>query len=636
MTNATSGPSTVASGISELDEQARSARAAYGADALIMCDRVVRIYSGEGLEVQALQGLDLLVAEGEMTAVVGASGSGKSTLMNILAGLDTPTAGTVRVAGYDLGALSQRERLEYRRTIVGFIWQQATRNVLPYLTSLQNVMLPMRLAGVARPERGRRAAELLETLGVADCARRTPSQLSGGEQQRVAIATALANRPRVLLADEPTGELDTESAANVFAALQTANTELGATILLVSHDPAMAARVRRVVAIRDGRTATEVLRHDMTDESGNAATRAIEYAVMDRAGRVQLPREMTRPLGMRSRVLLKGMADHIGVWADQPPVTSSEDKAPGQEEATSPSEAGGETAASETAASETAASETAASETAAGEAAAGETAASQSGAVSQSAEPNTDAQRVAALVRDRTTGPAPSAGPGEVLVAADALTRTFGSGELAVHALRGLSLTVRAGQFVTLYGRSGSGKTTLLNILGGLDLPTSGTVSAAGRDLTAADDRERTAFRRDEVAFIFQSFGLIPMLSAAENVGIPLRIKETPRTQREERVRMMLNVVGLSEHALHRPAELSGGQQQRVAIARALAGRPRLLLADEPTGQLDHETGQQIIRLLRTVVRAEGLTAIVATHDPALADLADLSVQIEDGRIAES
>jgi ABC-type lipoprotein export system ATPase subunit len=621
MTNATSGPSTVASGISELDEQARSARAAYGADALIMCDRVVRIYSGEGLEVQALQGLDLLVAEGEMTAVVGASGSGKSTLMNILAGLDTPTAGTVRVAGYDLGALSQRERLEYRRTIVGFIWQQATRNVLPYLTSLQNVMLPMRLAGVARPERGRRAAELLETLGVADCARRTPSQLSGGEQQRVAIATALANRPRVLLADEPTGELDTESAANVFAALQTANTELGATILLVSHDPAMAARVRRVVAIRDGRTATEVLRHDMTDESGNAATRAIEYAVMDRAGRVQLPREMTRPLGMRSRVLLKGMADHIGVWADQPPVTSSEDKAPGQEEATSPSEAGGETAAGETAAGETAA---------------GEAAASQSGAVSQLAEPNTDAQRVAALVRDRTTGPAPSAGPGEVLVAADALTRTFGSGELAVHALRGLSLTVRAGQFVTLYGRSGSGKTTLLNILGGLDLPTSGTVSAAGRDLTAADDRERTAFRRDEVAFIFQSFGLIPMLSAAENVGIPLRIKETPRTQREERVRMMLNVVGLSEHALHRPAELSGGQQQRVAIARALAGRPRLLLADEPTGQLDHETGQQIIRLLRTVVRAEGLTAIVATHDPALADLADLSVQIEDGRIAQS
>jgi len=197
------------------------------------------------------------------------------------------------------------------------------------------------------------------------------------------------------------------------------------------------------------------------------------------------------------------------------------------------------------------------------------------------------------------------------------------------------TLTVREGQFVALYGRSGSGKTTLLNILGGLDLPTSGTVRAAGRDLTTADDQERTAFRRDEVAFVFQSFGLIPMLSAAENVGIPLRIKGAAPAAREERVRMMLNVVGLSQHAMHRPAELSGGQQQRVAIARALAGRPKLLLADEPTGQLDHESGQRIIRLLRTVVRAEGLTAIVATHDPALADLADLAIRIEDGRLLD-
>src|SRR5215469_11428632 len=310
-------PGVPASGIGELDAEAQQARTVYGADALIVCDRVVRIYSGDGLEVQALQGLDLLVEEGELTAVVGASGSGKSTLMNILSGLDAPTAGSVRVAGHDIGALSPRDRLGYRRTVIGFIWQQAARNLLPYLTCRQNVITPMRLARAARGERRRRADELLAAFGVTHCAERTPGELSGGEQQRVAIATALANRPRVLLADEPTGELDTAAAASVFDALQTANAELGVTILLVSHDPAVAERVRRTVAIRDGRTSTELLRHDTTDEAGNAASHAVEYAVMDRAGRVQLPREMTRPLGMRQRVRLESMPDHIGVWPDQ-------------------------------------------------------------------------------------------------------------------------------------------------------------------------------------------------------------------------------------------------------------------------------------------------------------------------------
>jgi len=311
-------PTGPASGIGELDAEARQARIAYGADALIVCDRVVRIYSGDGLEVQALQGLDLLVEEGELTAVVGASGSGKSTLMSILAGLDTPTAGSVRVAGYDLGALSPRDRLGYRRAVVGFIWQQAARNLLPYLTCRQNVLVPMRLARTARAERGQRADQLLAAFGVTHCADRTPGELSGGEQQRIALATALANQPRVLLADEPTGELDTAAAASVFDALLTANAELGVTILLVSHDPAVAERVRRTVAIRDGRTSTELLRHDTTDEAGNAATHAVEYAVMDRAGRVQLPREMTRPLGMRERVRLESTPDHIGVWPDRP------------------------------------------------------------------------------------------------------------------------------------------------------------------------------------------------------------------------------------------------------------------------------------------------------------------------------
>jgi ABC-type lipoprotein export system ATPase subunit len=307
---------TAAGSIMELGAEAASRRSAYGEGALIMCDRVVRIYTGEGIEVQALQGLDLLIEQGELTAMVGASGSGKSTLINILAGLDAPTAGTVRVAGHDLGAMSATERLNYRRTEVGFVWQQTSRNLLPYLTGRQNVTLPMRFSRTGRKSQAKRADELLGALGVARCADRTPERMSGGEQQRTAIATALANGPSVMLADEPTGELDSATARDVFAALQTANTELGATILVVTHDPAVSAQVRRTVKIRDGRTSSETLRHVQADEHGEATHHAVEYAVLDRAGRVQLPRDMIEPLGMRDRVRLEAEDDHIGIWPD--------------------------------------------------------------------------------------------------------------------------------------------------------------------------------------------------------------------------------------------------------------------------------------------------------------------------------
>jgi ABC-type lipoprotein export system ATPase subunit len=213
--------------------------------------------------------------------------------------------------------MSARERLAYRRATVGFIWQQTSRNLLPYLTAQQNVTLPMQLAGTSRRPRNARAADLLGILGIAGCADRRPDKMSGGEQQRAAIATALANEPEVLLADEPTGELDSATARDVFAALQTANTELGATVLIVTHDPAVSTQVRRTIAIRNGRTSSETLRLATTDEHGNAAHHAVEYAVLDRAGRIQLPADMIEPLGMRDRVLLRAEPDHIGVWPDQ-------------------------------------------------------------------------------------------------------------------------------------------------------------------------------------------------------------------------------------------------------------------------------------------------------------------------------
>ncbi|OKK17737.1 ABC transporter [Streptomyces sp. CB00455] len=292
-----------------------------GADTAIVCDRLVRIFSTDGVEVQALQGLELTVVRGDLVALVGASGSGKSTLLNILAGLDVPTAGSATVGGYDLLEMSAKDRLRYRREAVGFVWQQTARNLLPFLTAAQNVALPMQLRG--RGSRGaagrrtaRRVGDLLEALEIADLAGRRPVELSGGQQQRVAIAVAMANDPRVLLADEPTGELDSETGAAIFEAFRTVNRELGATVVIVTHDPLVAGEVRRTVAIRDGRTSSEVLRRTVTDEHGAESVSEREYVMLDRTGRVQLPQKFLEALGMEQRVAVDLAADHIELRRD--------------------------------------------------------------------------------------------------------------------------------------------------------------------------------------------------------------------------------------------------------------------------------------------------------------------------------
>ena len=297
-----------------------------GRDARIVCDNLVRIFQSEGVEVVALQGLDLIVEERELVALVGASGSGKSTLLNILSGLDVPSAGIARVAGEDLLSMGSKERLRYRRHVVGFLFQQATQNLLPYLTTLENITMPMSLSGVSRSERRRRGSDLLEMLGVSECAERRMDELSGGQQQRVALAVALANNPQVLLADEPTGELDSRSSDEVFEAIRTVNRELGVTVLVVTHDPLVSEQVQRTVGIRDGRTSSEVLRRTEIDEHGREALIAEEYAVLDRAGRLQLPREFTTALEMRDRVRLDLETDHIGVWPAGRPSGEADDE----------------------------------------------------------------------------------------------------------------------------------------------------------------------------------------------------------------------------------------------------------------------------------------------------------------------
>ncbi len=274
-------------------------------DLYIRCEDLFKIYKTSNLEVVALRGLDLKVRRGEFMAIVGASGSGKSTLMNILAGLDTPSAGRCFVGGEDLLVMSTADMVRYRRKSVGFIWQQTGRNLVPYLDAVQNVEVPMVLDGVPAATARRRATELLKLVLLGHRLHHRPEMLSGGEQQRVSIAVALANSPPLLLADEPTGELDSVGADTVYEVFRNLNRELGTTVIIVTHDPDIAARVDRVVAIRDGRTSTEIFRK-VRFEGAKTEVVHEEYVLVDAAGRLQVPREFLDNLDIhdRARVLL--------------------------------------------------------------------------------------------------------------------------------------------------------------------------------------------------------------------------------------------------------------------------------------------------------------------------------------------
>jgi len=269
----------------------------------IECSGLFKIYKAAELEVVALRGLELTVGGGEIIAIVGASGSGKSTLLNILAGYDAPSAGTVRVGNYDLLQMTNREVVEYRRHEVGFIWQETSRNLFPYLSALENVELPMVISGAPGSERRQRARELLDVVGLAHRADHKPAQLSGGEQQRVAIAVGLSNQAPLLLADEPTGELDDETGEEVLELLNTVNTDIGTTVIIVTHDPAIATSVGRAIAIKDGKTSTETTREVSFERKlGGDASDTEEFLLIDTAGSVQIPREILDELSIGRRV----------------------------------------------------------------------------------------------------------------------------------------------------------------------------------------------------------------------------------------------------------------------------------------------------------------------------------------------
>lgn len=293
---------------------------------LVICDNLVKIYKVADLEVVALQGLDLEVSPGEMIAIVGVSGSGKTTLLNILSGLDLPSAGKCLVDGHDLTRLSQAQRINYERFTVGHVWQQSGRNLLPELSIQANVELPQVLGGVDPALRARRARELLELVGLAGMGYKRPDQLSGGEQQRAAIAVALANQPKLLLGDEPTGELDSATASEILVLLRSLNRQLGLTVILVTHDIAIASVVDRTIAIRDGRTSTETIRREAPLEAVSehilAASAIIglpsethrESVLIDRVGRLQLPKEALESFPFNGRAEVRIVNDHVELW----------------------------------------------------------------------------------------------------------------------------------------------------------------------------------------------------------------------------------------------------------------------------------------------------------------------------------
>jgi ABC-type lipoprotein export system ATPase subunit len=309
---------------------------------LVTCENLVKIYKVADLEVVALQGLDLEVAPGELVALVGASGSGKTTLLNMLGALDTPSAGRCIVAGNDLTRVNESQRTNYRCFVAGHVWQQAGRNLLPELSIAENVILPQMLAGVSAGKRKQRARFLLERTGIAQLAGKKPSQVSGGEQQRAGIAVALANGPALLLADEPTGELDSVTAGEILRLLRELNKEMGLTILIVTHDIAVASVADRTIAIRDGRTSTETVRREspLAYLTGDGRASAIiglpsethrESVLIDRAGRLQLPHEAVDRIPFNGHADVRIADDHVELWPMEiarAPVTNGEALAP--------------------------------------------------------------------------------------------------------------------------------------------------------------------------------------------------------------------------------------------------------------------------------------------------------------------
>jgi ABC-type lipoprotein export system ATPase subunit len=492
-----------------------------------------RVHQTPEGDAAALQGLSLSVREREVVTVLGPSGSGKSTFLRILAGLDRPSAGSVRVFGVELAKLPAADVARYRTRTVGYADQHYARALSPELTARELVGIELGLAGATQAERAKRADELLERVGLADRRNARPSELSGGEQQRVAVAASLAHRPRLFLADEPTGELDTASATLVYETIGELVRAEHCTAVIVSHDPESASIADRIVRIRDGRVSEETAR----------GIRAEESIVVGRGGWLRLPEELLRRSGIRTHASARLQGNEIVVSALEPEEPVAENAAP-------------------------------------------------------------------VVEAPRDTG---------VVAELRSVRKVYGSGATSRAAIDGLDARFRFSGVTAVTGPSGSGKTTLLHLLAGLELPTEGEVVVLGRDVAKLDRAARARLRRDHVGYVGQQPGLVPALTALENVELALAL----RGRGPETVRETLVAVGLEDRAEQRVSRLSTGERGRVAIARALAVRPELLLADEPTSRLDQGNALAVGALFVRLARELGTGVVCATHDPLLIEQAD-------------
>jgi ABC-type lipoprotein export system ATPase subunit len=508
-----------------------------GAATAIELKDVFRVHSTPEGDAAALQGLSLRVADGEVLAVLGPSGSGKSTLLRLLAGLERPSAGLVRVYGEDVGKLPARGLARYRSSLLGYADQHYSRALAPELTARDLVAVQLGLRGTPRAVRLRRADELLERVGLSEKRLRRPGQLSGGEQQRVALCAALAHAPALFLADEPTGELDAATADQVYDVLSELVREHRCTTVIVSHDPESARIADRIVRIRDGRVSEEWSREG--DDS--------DTIVVGRGGWLRLPEELLLRAGIGGKATAR--FEEGGVFV-------------------SPIGAG--------------------------------------------PEPVSD------------TVPVPDTGvsPARVVVGARGLRKAYG----ATRVLDGVDLELNSGLLHAVTGPSGSGKTTLLHLLAGLEVPDGGTISVDGVELTALDRAGRAELRRAKIAYVGQQAGLVPHLSALENVELALAL----RGREEGRFAALeaLESVGLNERATQRVGRLSQGERARVAIARAICSRPALLLADEPTSRLDGANAIAVAILLARLARSTGAAIVCATHDPLVIEQAESQISL--------
>jgi ABC-type lipoprotein export system ATPase subunit len=492
---------------------------------------VFRVHATPEGDAAALQGLTLSVREGEILTVLGPSGAGKTSFLRILAGLDVPSAGTVRVFGQNLRTLSRSARARYRSEVVGYLDQHYERALAPELTAVELVGLRLRSDGL---EWRSRAQELLERVGLGSRLGSRPGGLSGGEQQRVALCAALAHRPRLLLADEPTGELDEASARLVYEAMAELAAAEGCTVVIVSHDPASTSIADRFVHIRDGRVSEESVGGE-------------DAIVIGRGGWLRLPQEFLERAGIGTRATASLEDGRIVVSAS-----------------------------------------------------------------SNGAAPQHEPER-----------PLAAAAPGAPVASLRGVIKTHGHGPAAARVFAGLDAELLAGRLTAVTGPSGSGKTTLLHLLAGLDLPDAGEVVVDGVTVNALDRTQRAELRRRAVALVPQQSGLVPFLSARENVELGQEIRGLDSDPHEP-----LAAVGLAERAGQRVSRLSAGEQVRVAVARALAARPRLLLVDEPTARLDQANALRLAALLVALARETGAAVVCATHDPVVIEQADAELAL--------